>query len=493
MKTPIPEIDFELEDVNAELASRDFREFLAFTFPKYKWSWHSKLMARELDLVAKGKTKKLIITAPPRYGKSEQVSRRLPAFFHGLYPDKNIIGASYGADLSKDMNRDIQKILESDLYHKVFPDTQLNAKNVVTTKSWLKNSETYQIVEHGGKYVAAGAGGALTGKGGHLAILDDPFKNSAEADSPTIREKIWRWYVNVFQTRLMDFEDGSDFSAEVIIMTRWHEDDIVGRIKEKMKKDPSFPRYKIIELEAIKEDNEYDYDHREVGEPLWPAKHKLEKLQQIRAAMGTRDFNSLYQQKPSASEGQIIKKTWIKYYDNLPDYFNKIIMSWDCAFKDRKDSDYVAGVVLGIRGPNKYILDFFRERADFPATIRAIENMAIKFPNYHNILIEDAANGPAILSVLKKKFPRLIGVTPRGSKQARLESCAPEFESGNVLYPVDHRFDVLLEELFQFPFGKNDDTVDATSQVLNHLRSSMRGKLTDDFIPESSAFNLDEW
>lgn len=209
-------------------ARTNLLDFTRFTMPEYRVNWHHRLICQKLDEFIEGKNKRLIIACPPRHGKSELVSRRFPAYILGRNPDAKIIACSYGSDLASLLNRDVQRIISSPEYAELFPDTKLNDANVRSTaqENYLRNSDIFEVVNHKGVYRSAGVGGAITGMGGDYLIVDDPIRSRADAESPAIRDKVWKWYSSTFRTRRQ-----KDASI-LITATRWHEDDLTGRLLE---------------------------------------------------------------------------------------------------------------------------------------------------------------------------------------------------------------------------------------------------------------------
>ncbi len=482
-------LDIELKEYELRRADKLARarsgllSFTTYTKSDYEVSWHHRLTCQYLNNFVAGKIPRLMIFEPPRHGKSELTSRRLPAYLFGRYPKTSIIGTSYSADLASRMNRDVQRIIDSPEYAELFPDTKLSGDTVRTgaAGSWLRNSDIFEIVEHGGTYRSAGVGGGITGMGGEWLLIDDPIKNQEEADSETYREKLWEWYTSTLYTRLE--KDGKI----LIILTRWHEDDLAGRLLELAKSDPDADQWVVLNLPAIYEAKEaHPQDPRREGEALWPEKYSAERLKKLRASVGSRVFNALYQQRPSATEGATIKRNWLRYYTKAPDRFDEIIQSWDLTFKDAKNSDYVVGQVWGRVAANKYLIDEVRGRMDIVGTINAILALSAKHPKAYLKLIEDKANGPAVISLLKEKLSGIVAVEPQGSKDSRLLSVAPDYEAGNVYYPDpsiapwigDH-----VEEIVGFPTAKFRDRVDTASQALNRLRSNASSAFTKEHIP----------
>lgn len=239
---------------------------------------------------------------PPQHGKSELTSRRMPAYLLGLNPKLKIIGCSYSADLSKAFNRDVQRIIDDPKYIDIFPETRLNSSNVKMSAkgSYLRNADLFEIVGHRGFYKSVGVGGSLTGTPADIGVIDDPVKDKVEAESPTFRARVWDWYTNVFLTRM------HNDSQQLITLTRWHKDDLAGRILKKMnaKKD-----WVVLSLPAIKEKPTIPEDQRNIGEALWPSRHSLERILEIKDS-APMTFSSLYQQDPETSTKLKIYPQW---------------------------------------------------------------------------------------------------------------------------------------------------------------------------------------
>jgi predicted phage terminase large subunit-like protein len=430
-----------------------------------------------------------MIYAQPRSGKSELVSRRLPAFILGRDPDAPIIAASYGADLARRMNRDVQRIMDEESYRKLFPDSPLSGKNVRSDAkgSWLRNSDMFEVVGHKGFYMGVGVGGALTGMGGKYMLLDDPVKNRKEANSATYRQAVWEWYTSTFYTRL------APGGRILLIVTRWHEDDLAGRLLAAAAADPQADQWTVLTLPAVAEEPVARYDPRRPGDVLWPARWDAAEMRRKRAVVGERDWASLYQQRPAPDEGEIFKRHHWRYWQprgaklppvtvqmgdgsvvevlavELPLRFDEMVQSWDCTFKDTATSDFVAGQVLGRLGADKYLLDYVCERMGITGTMDAIRHWTGKWPKAIAKLIEDKANGPAVIQMLRREVAGLIPVEPEGGKVSRAYAAAPEVESGNVYLPHPHVAAWVagfINNAAAFPNAAHDDDVDAFTQAI---------------------------
>jgi predicted phage terminase large subunit-like protein len=453
------DIDVDLfdEEVRREIARRSLHEFIRYINPEYITSHFSETVCASLDNflvdMMSGKRPILILGAPPQHGKSDIVSRYLPAYFFGKYPDMRVAGLSYGKDLASDMNRDVQRIMMSEEYKALFPASCLNAKRVVTVEIEAKrNSETFEIVGRKGAYISQGIGGPLTGKKVDLGIIDDPIKNAKEALSPVTKKATWNWYISTFKTRL------SKNSGEIIMATRWATDDLSGRVID------SSDKAKVLAFPAI----------NDRGEALVPELHPIDSLLEKKALFGDYFWSAMYQQTPKPSGGTIFRDEWVNYYlpKDLPEKFDKVIHSWDMTFKDSEGTDYVVGQVWGKKGANSYLLHQVRERMSFTATLKAVKEMADKFPDGMRKLVEDKANGPAVIDSLKSTVSGLIPVEPDGSKVARAHAITAVWEAGNIFLPhkdVAPWVTDAVEEITTFPVGAHDDVVDAMTQALRDL------------------------
>lgn len=450
-------VDLFDEEVRREIARRSLHEFIQYINPEYITSHFSETVCASLDNflidMMAGKRPILILGAPPQHGKSDIVSRYLPAYFFGKYPDMRVAGLSYGKDLASDMNRDVQRIMMSEEYKALFPESCLNAKRVVTVEIEAKrNSETFEIVGRKGAYISQGIGGPLTGKKVDLGIIDDPIKNAKEALSPVTKKATWNWYISTFKTRL------SKNSGEIIMATRWATDDLSGRVID------SSDKAKVLAFPAI----------NERGEALVPELHPIDSLLEKKALFGDYFWSAMYQQAPKPGDGQIFHEEFARYYlpKDLPDTFDEVIHSWDMTFKDSDGTDYVVGQVWGKKGANAYLLYQIRKRMSFTETLKAVKLLVDKYPQARRKLVEDKANGPAVIDTLKTTVSGLVPIEPDGSKIARAHACTAEWEAGNVWLPhkdIAPWVTETVEEITTFPFAGHDDTVDAMTQALRYL------------------------
>lgn len=449
--------DAAIELLRRRKARLNLHDFIQYMNPDYIVSDFSLTVCAELDQFLKdmfaGLRPVLVFGAPPQHGKSDIVSRYLPAFAFGLNPDMRIGGLSYAKDLASDMNRDVQRIMMSEEYANIFPETALNKKRVVTIDVEAKrNSETFEITGRKGVYVGQGVGGPLTGKKLDLGLIDDPIKNAKEALSTTIKNSVWNWYASTFLTRL------SKNSGQIIMATRWATDDLSGKVLAMNN------RARYLVFPAI----------NEKGEALVPELHPIEKLLETKATLGDYFWSAMYQQSPKTIGGSVFKEFGIRHYlpKDLPQRFDKVIQSWDLTFKGSEGTDYVVGQVWGKYGANSFLLYERRERMSFTQSIAAI-HLAVKlYPDARVKLIEDKANGPAVMDSLRNEVSGLTPVNPDGSKVARAHAMTAEWEAGNIFLPhpdVAPWVTEWIDEITTFPSGAHDDRVDAMTQAIRYL------------------------
>lgn len=459
------------EDIRLAFSRKVFQAFVCAMRPAYLMGWVHKRICAELDAflqaIVDKKSPRLMLTVPPRHGKSELASRLFPAYVLGRDPDMSIIATSYSAALSSRFNRDVQRVIEQPEYAAIFPESTLSQKNIRTVSgAYMRNSDIFEIVNHQGAYRSAGVGGGVTGMGGNCLIVDDPIKDRAEADSPTIRDKIWDWYTSTLYTRC------APGGGILVIQTRWHMDDLAGRLLEADRKGEG-DHWRVVNFPALATEDE---PYRKQGEALHPERYPLEQLHAIKAAIGLRDWEALYQQHPTPDGGAIFKKEWLRYWypKDLPAQFERTCISWDMTFKDGDESDFVVGQVWGRQGGNFYLIDQVRGRMGFTDTLTAFKKLAAKYPQIARKLVEDKANGPAVIDSLKNQISGIVPVDPDGSKTARAHAVTTFFEAGNVYVPhPDHCpwASEYIAELTQFPSAAHDDQVDATTQALRDMQT----------------------
>lgn len=409
----------------------------------------------------------LQVMVHPRAGKTEIISRRAPAWWLGRDPNAQVVGSSYGAELSSQNNRDVQRVMDHDDYVKIFPDTRLWSSNVrsVVKGTWLRNSDIFEVVGYKGRYKSAGVDGPLTGMGSNLALLDDLTKNRAEAESATIRERNWAWYTSTLYTRL------EKLASKVIINTRWHEADISGKTIAQAKGDPIADQWFCLVFPAILDVEPGPADPRKPGEALWPNKYNVKRMASIRASIGPYEWESLYQQRPSPRGGGIINDQWWRWYGSVPYDLTSYVISVDLSFAER--GDFSVFQVWAMQGHAKYyLIDSVRRRMTFTEQLATMQRLYAKYPMAMPKLVEHAANGAALIDTLKGKIPGIIAVRPTGSKELRVDAISPLIEAGNVFLPrkeIAPWVTDFTHEVAAFPQGAFDDQVDAMSQALSYL------------------------
>jgi len=392
----------------------------------------------------------LVFDTPPRHGKSETVSRWVPVWHMGEHPDRHVTLAGYGSSLPSGHGRFVRDVI-----------AEHGAKLGVTLAGDSTAADRWHTTA-GGSCRAVGVGGALTGFGSHLLIIDDPISNAEEADSEVMRNKVWDWFLSVAWTRR---EPGC---TVVVMCTRWHEDDLIGRILA----HPELGRTaKHVSYPAIAE--EHDALGRKPGDALWPERYNEQELRDTRNTLTARWWNALFQQRPTAQEGAEIMRSWWQHYDELPCKWQDLeyrLASWDATFTGATTSDWVVGQVWGVFGGYRYGLDQVRARMSFTAACEAVASTHNKW-QCHGSAVELAANGHAIVSSLQAAMPGVYGVKVSGkSKIARARAVSPMIKSGNVLLPRGAKWaDELIEECAAFPLGRHDDMVDSMSQALSEL------------------------
>jgi predicted phage terminase large subunit-like protein len=478
------EIAEELDQIDIVLARRSNLNFTVYTNDQYEVNWHHRLVASALDRVLAGKCRRLMIFEPPQNGKSEQVSRRFPAYAFGKNPDLKIIACSYNASLAQDMSRDVQKIMSSNQYRALFPNTRLAEarfeKDPVTgrrTHAEKRTQGQFDIVGHKGAYIAAGVAGPITGKTANIGIIDDPVKNRAEAESEIYRDRVWEWYKSAFSTRQF-----GDQGAIIICLTRWHTDDLAGRLLELAKNNSDADKWEVISLPAICEEIRSN-DPRQIGEALWPEKYPLTELVK-RRALGEYDFAALYQQTPAPSGGGLFKETWFagRILDAAPAIM-RVARGWDTAGTEL-GGDYTVGVKIGeeflkhditgeLKSTGRFIvLDVVRDQLG-PSGVDQLIQVTADLDGMC-AQREEKEGGSAGLAVVDARTKTLVGkdyagVTVTGSKVTRSKPFRAQCEGGNVyLLRADWNTDY-IKELCAFPTGKHDDQVDASSCAFNSV------------------------
>lgn len=458
-----------LQDAAGEMLTRRrarerLLEYIRYTSPNYKFSPFSVAVCAALDKfisdVRAGRRPILILQAPPQHGKSEIVSRKLPAFLMGIDPNWRIGTASYSSDLAHAMAQDVRRNLASADHQKLFPVTGAKGKYDINRMG------EFNAPGGTGSYIGVGIGTGLTGRPIDIGIIDDPTKDQQEALSEVTKESHWSWYQSVFTTRL------SENSGQIIMATSWAEDDLPARIIAQYLGDP---RLTHLRFPAINSPDESGFNKDLPLGALIPELHSLVKLLEQKKVMSDYWWSALYQQTPKALGGNVFKEIGIQYYlpKDLPKTFDKVLDSWDCTFKDTDGTDFVCGGKWGKKGANSYLLpDAFHERASFTKTADAVKKLRNIEPVSREILIEDKANGPAVIDFLKQEVFGILPIEPDGSKLARAHAVTSVWEARNVFLPHPDYcpwVKSMVNELTAFPAAAHDDWVDMMTQALRRL------------------------
>jgi predicted phage terminase large subunit-like protein len=386
---------------------------------------------------------------PPRHGKSQLVSVAFPCWCLGRRPQLSIVQAGYGESIALVHSRRARDLFVGPGMTSLFPDVRYRPERAgqETVIPQRQAAHEWGTVQ-GGSYYAVGIGGGLTGRGFDIGIIDDPVKDAAEASSALIRENVDTWYRTTFLTR------SAPNAAIIVVMTRWHEADLVGRLLKQ--KDHG---WHVLRLPALAEAN--DLLGRAEGEALWPGRYSLASLAQTREDEGPYYWASLYQQRPQEEGGSIFKSDWWRWYGEPP-VAELTVQIWDTAFKDKATSDYSACVTLAKHSTGVAVLDVWRERVEFPDLVRAVKAQAAKdHPDI--IAVEDAGSGQPLLQVLRRETDlAIVGITPQGDKVQRARRVTGICEAGRVSLPREAPWlHLFLDELGGFPKAAHDDIVDA--------------------------------
>lgn len=436
-----------------ELARRRFLNFIQFNYPEYRVNWHHEVLANKLDEVEQGKLKRLIVVMPPRHGKSEEVSVQFPAYCIGKNKDRNLIEASYSGDLAVDFGRQVRNIIASERYHLLFPNVEL-AEDSQAKGKWNTNGR--------GAYNAVGVGGATTGKGADILIIDDPIKNRQDAESQVIRDNVWEWYTSTARTRL------SPNGAIIVVMTRWHDDDLVGRIL----KSENAHMWEVVHLPAIATEDEA---HRKKGEALWADHFSLPILEETKRDIGPYDWSALYQGNPIDSESQEFRRDMFVYRteQDLVDKRLSRYLTIDLAFSDKETADSIGFCDNRVDAQNRWNLKAWGRKLS-PKDFIDYLFVLHRENNYLQIGILDKHSQytivikPFIEDECRKrnKFLPITAIeTADRSKELRIRALLPRYLNAAVCHLQGACGD-LEEELLRFPKGVHDDVADAAAAMV---------------------------
>ena len=471
----------ELEEAeNKEQAREGFMPFIKRVWPAFIEGRHHKIMGDAFEKVARGDLKRLIINMPPRHTKSEFASYLLPAWFLGNFPEKKIIQTAHTAELSVGFGRKVRNLVDSDDYKTVFPELGLRADSKAAGR-WSTNQ--------GGEYFAIGVGGAVTGKGADLLIIDDPHsEQEGQSADPGVFDKVYEWYTSGPRQRL---QPGG---AIIVVMTRWHKRDLTGQIIKSSVQRAGTDEWEVIEFPAIMPS----------GKSLWPEFWPLPELESLRNELPAPKWNAQCQQNPTSEEGALVKREWWREWDSdVPPACEFIIQSWDTAFLKTQRSDFSACTTWGVfyhpddtgtMQANIILLDAHKERLEFPE----LKKKAFEFYGYWEpdaCIVEAKAAGTPLIFELRAMGIPVAEYTPsRGNdKISRVNAVSDLFASGNVWRPNTRFAEEVVEEFASFPAGEHDDLVDSSTQALLRFRQGGFLRLLSDeedepFYPRKASY-----
>ena len=459
----------ELADARVrDEANSDFLAFVKEVWPAFIEGNHHRVMADAFNRIASGELKRLIINMPPRHTKSEFASHFFPAWYLGKFPDRKVIQTAHTAELAVGFGRKVRNLVGSNDYSKIFPGVALSVDSKAAGR-WNTNKE--------GDYFAIGVGGAVTGKGADILIVDDPHsEQEAAMNDPDVYNKTYEWYTSGPRQRL---QPGG---AICLVMTRWSTKDLTGSILKASIERGGADEWEIIELPAILPS----------GKPLWPGFWPLDQLESLRAELPVPKWSAQYQQDPTSEEGAIIKREWWKEWkEKKPPNCEFVIQSWDTAFLAKETADYSACTTWGVfyteDGEAKIVLlDALQERLEFPdLKVRAYEMYKEYDPDAF-IVEAKAAGSPLIFELRRIGIPVAEYTPGRGKdKVARVNAVSDLFFSGHVYAPKTRWAEEVIEQFAAFPYGDHDDLVDSSTQALMRFRQG-------GFISMHSDYPMDE-
>jgi len=428
----------------------DFLTFVKHMWPEFIEGSHHKIISEKFNKLATGEIKRLIINMPPRHTKSEFASTLLPAWMIGKHPDLKIIQSTHTTELAVRFGRKAKNIIDSEEYKKIFKTTL--REDSKAAGRWETNSK--------GEYFAAGVGGAITGRGADLLIIDDPHSEQDALNAQAL-ERAYEWYTSGPRQRL---QPGGRI---VLVMTRWNQKDLTGKLLNAQKESKA-DQWEVIEFPAILPN----------GKPAWPEYWKLEELEGVKASLSIGKWNAQWMQNPTAEEGSIIKREWWQTWEKeqMPQ-LHHVIQSYDTAFMKKESADYSAITTWGVfypsedSGPNLILLDAVKERFEFPE-LRRVAMEQYQYWNPETIIIESKASGLPLTYELRKMGLPVVNFTPsRGNdKHTRVNAVAPLFESGKIWAPDLKFAEEVIEECAAFPYGDHDDLVDSMTQAVMRFR-----------------------
>lgn len=431
-----------------ELARRNLLDFILYNFPEYKINWHHRVLAQKLEAVERGEIKRLMVFMPPRHGKSELCSIQFPAWLVGRDKDRDIILASYSAELAHDFGRQTRNLIAAQEYKNIF----------TTTLSEDSQAKGKWNTDGRGAYNAVGVGGSVTGRGADCLILDDPIKNRQDADSIVIRDGVWNWYKSTARTRL------SPEGAIILINTRWHLDDLAGRLLKQ-----GADEWEVVNFPAIAVRDE---EHRKAGEALWADHFTLENLEKTKKDIGIYEWSSLFQQAPILNENQEFRPHWIlrRSRDEVLKRDTRRFLTIDTAVSQRESADYTGIVKNYVDSENKWNISSFRKRMS-PMDVIEFLFSSYEQERFEKIGIEKTVYlltlKPFLDEEMRKRnifLPIVELLHNQTQKETRIRGLIPRYESRSIIHIEEETAD-LEEEMFSFPKGLHDDILDALAYM----------------------------
>lgn len=456
------------------------REFLVdfeiATNPKYEPNWHHERIAEELQHIAKfgdRDYKILILSVPPRHGKSKQATIDFPAWLLGNFPDKEVITASYSAELATDFGTQTRELIQSEAYHAIFSTRLKTDQKAKGRWKVAVPDEKGKMKSTGGGYTSIGIGGAATGRGADVFIVDDPIKNREEADSEVYRDRVWNWFISTAWTRL------HPKGVMIVIMTRWNMDDLVGRITERTEELGSLVKIKLLRFKAIADK---DSKRRKEGEALWPERYPVDNLLATKSLIGPYEFQSLFQGTPILAGDREFKEEWLRSIDeeDVALMNTRNFLTVDTAMSKKTQADFCGFCDNRVNKENFWHLMAWRMKIGPEALVDTLFTLYAK-NRYEKIGIEKTAylDGlkPYLDSEQRKRnvFLPIVELQHKQvAKEVRVRGLIPRYASGSVFH-VTGRCDALEEEMMQFPSGVHDDVIDAVAYQSQIVQENTRG------------------
>ena len=446
------------------LAEKRFIPFVKHVWPEFIEGDHHRKIAKKFEDIANGKIKRLIVNMPPRHTKSEFASYLFPAWMVGKNPKLKVIQTTHTGELAVRFGRKMKNLVDTNEFAQIFDECKIAADSKAAGR-WETNK--------GGEYYAAGIGGAITGRGADLLIIDDPHSEQ-DALSDTALDSAYEWYTSGPRQRL---QPGGSI---VIVMTRWSTKDLTGQLL-KAQSEPKADQWEVVEFPAILPSDK----------PVWPNYWKLEELESVKASLSEAKWQAQWQQNPTSEEGSIIKREWWQKWEeeDIPDLVH-VIQSYDTAFSRKESADFSAISTWGVfyprnKGPHLILVDVEKGRWDFPE-LKKIALEQYKYWEPETVIIEQKASGTPLTHELRQIGVPVLNFTPSkgNDKHVRVNSVAPIFEAGKVYIPERRWAEEMIEECAAFPYGDHDDLVDSMTQAVLRFRQGNFVNLPSDFEDE---------